>query len=978
MPIRPLITLLGLILFSFTLWAAQGYNIVQYNQKTVIGRDGSRSTTYTSEYLVTNESGRITFSNYRVSFQGVPENFRMDEFYSSLGGVKTVTDPKQVRISEVQSDNAGLGPVKLASAPLSNVQVGSLVHIAYTIKTLPSVPGFASDVLQLTTADLGKSESYEYESDSPMQVLPLNTADFFTIEKSTQNQKHFVKIKPTAKAWAQNSKQPATALVYISTFNSWETLNKTIAPEYRKVWQSALPPELDNIVQEARKISVIKDRVEFAARKVHSLIAYSGNWVTSHGQIFPQNFNNLVKTKRGDCKDYSTALAAVLNKLGLQAYPALTWRAEPFHIPENTKSIAQMPSMDLFNHIIVWAKDPATSKTWWVDATNPYINVEITSRDLLSGYALILDEQQKSLSFLPDQNPFAVETTLNQVVKLNGSLMEAQGRLQMNSTSYNEFAQYEALIGDAAAKKFTNYVISAGPNLQITVGKKNQVSPMLTEYEFGYVGPSYLSEDVEKNKWIKFPNFSKDFLRSIKLGQANYIGEIGRFNKITSYEGLQTVDEYESDCSVRTAWVDYDRIVENLNGRIIVTENVKYKKRYLSKTESDISIIRVNLSDFYECANRELITIHINEKSKSDHDRLREAQLGPSVYKMTKADARDLENKAVGAGLAVDRFNKLIKFYNLALKKSPQDSEPYVQKARSFMFMSRIGEEKYDESYLREAVDLLVKAQNLKKEFSQEIYTLLFRAHLNLKNFDLARAYYRALSAETKSAFLDHSLGADLEEARGNYAEAEKHILAFASFKFPDEKNFPFYEPQLARIYFKQKKYDLAEKLYLKFNSFNTQSVNSPSFLAQIYYEQKEYDKVIELDKKQNETKAYWHVPVSVLSNAHYAKILKKYGLMASADGSINSEEFKKIAAAPTLLEKDMADIVQIDSQNTKPLELLVRLNAYLYQTKQQPVFASKVEYYTAMLNKIGGRSASSEAALREVSSVAQESKPSK
>ena len=77
-------------------------------------------------------------------------------------------------------------------------------------------------------------------------------------------------------------------------------------------------------------------------------------------------------------------------------------------------------------------------------------------------------------------------------------------------------------------------------------------------------------------------------------------------------------------------------------------------------------------------------------------------------------------------------------------------------------------------------------------------------------------------------------------------------------------------------------------------------------------------------------------------------------------------------------MDDTLADVVQLDPRNAKPIQLLIKLNSYLYQTKHQPVFASKVEYYTAMLNKSGVRPAANGEAQREISSVSKEEAPSK
>ncbi|MBY0452139.1 MAG: hypothetical protein K2P92_03820, partial [Bdellovibrionaceae bacterium] len=65
MPIRPIFAVLGILCLSFTVWAGQGFEVLQYNQKTIIDKLGVRYKTTTAEYYVSSEAGRITFSNYR-------------------------------------------------------------------------------------------------------------------------------------------------------------------------------------------------------------------------------------------------------------------------------------------------------------------------------------------------------------------------------------------------------------------------------------------------------------------------------------------------------------------------------------------------------------------------------------------------------------------------------------------------------------------------------------------------------------------------------------------------------------------------------------------------------------------------------------------------------------------------------------------------------------------------------------------------
>lgn len=74
-------------------------------------------------------------------------------------------------------------------------------------------------------------------------------------------------------------------------------------------------------------------------------------------KTIPVSPDSILKSKMGDCKDYSTLFISELNSIGLEAYPALVNTTWPNSL------VMTLPSYDAFNHMIVYVPE----YKWWVD-----------------------------------------------------------------------------------------------------------------------------------------------------------------------------------------------------------------------------------------------------------------------------------------------------------------------------------------------------------------------------------------------------------------------------------------------------------------------------------------------------------------------------------------------------------------------------------------------------------------------------------
>ncbi len=149
-------------------------------------------------------------------------------------------------------------------------------------------------------------------------------------------------------------------LIQFSKFNEWRqvadwavdlfSVKEPLNNEFKQFIE-----ELNNMEQQAaiqKAIAFVQDDIRYLGLEI------------SHNSHKPHHPNTVFKNRYGDCKDKSLLLVTLLNKIGVQAYPALVSTDNKFTINQ------YLTTPDLFNHAItniVWQ-----GNEFWIDPTRTY------------------------------------------------------------------------------------------------------------------------------------------------------------------------------------------------------------------------------------------------------------------------------------------------------------------------------------------------------------------------------------------------------------------------------------------------------------------------------------------------------------------------------------------------------------------------------------------------------------------------------
>ncbi|AGH96345.1 transglutaminase domain-containing protein [Pseudobdellovibrio exovorus] len=954
--------------FTLSVWSQEPPTGVKANKfiiKTQIDKSGKAIATTEIEFIVESEVGRTALTNYRVHFSGSKDNFRLLETYSDTMGQKSKVSPGSITVSEHQTLQEGLSDLKQVVIPISGVGIGSRVVISYQITTPAAISGHLSEVLALANDSLAKEEFYLYESDLPIKFISQGVTPYFSektyIQKNSKGEpeKYFLEFRPTEIGYATIGKNNETGIIYISTSPDWNSIREYFSSQYQKVWNDRLPQPLQDIVKKIAPLTTPQEQIEVASLELSKIIAYSGNWKSNEGKFIPQKFSSLIKSKMGDCKDYSSALVAILRQVGFEAFPALTFRSRQYLGMEYLEKLKEVPNIASFNHAIVWAKDK-NNKVWWVDPTNPLVIAGTIASDILGNFSLILDGASQDVVFLPAENLMPNDTSIEYVIKLNpDNSVESNGKILLNEVSYNSIGLIEKAHGLDFVKNVINYIISPGAKLDMSL--KKEAIEKVPRYDFQFVSKSLIYEETKKYKKFYLPHPALVQLHSIEANRASYVGEIGTFKVVTKIEKAQAVETYSEDCYTRTPWFEVDRVVENKEDYILVTDTIKTKQRTISKKQASDADFNEKLNSVHDCTRNMLITLSLDPSLKTEEQLKKEKDLGPDVYSMTEQDAKRIRELSKGAEYSFVGPKKLLKYYSLKLKQEPNNPEYLVRKAQAITDLGYLSGRKYDQAFLEDSISLIDKAYDLKqKKYDKLIYQNRISTHIKQKKYKLAGQDLKVMSeSEKEDRFLVYSLSADLAYAQEAYELAEQWLRASEKIAKTQEEKESFYR-SMSHVLTGQNK--IAEAIKFSEELLKTDPNNAWKYhnVAILYNMQKDYDKVIEYEKKALAITEFG-MAKRTLSEAYLAKAFALKPAPPLIDPRLpTSVGVQKIAmAAPVKFDKQsyetlLLESINADSENKECLiELITFYSTEMLQGTDWKTPSQKANIYLEQLRKV-------------------------
>ena len=927
-----------------------------------VAKTGIETRTISVEFKVKTEAGRLALTNFRTSFSGQPEYFKLREIYSLTKDVKTPTLQNEVKISEAQNNKLAQTDEKVAIIPIKNINAGSLVHISYSIISPPQITNHFSDTFELGYLADAEEDNYVFNFEIPIAYETYRLKELFDISESKSASGNQV---ITIRRKDQPSSSRRVGTIYFSSIKSWQSINRMLAKQYKAVWEGPLPPELEKIVSAAKNLKSLREQVNFVSARLNELVAYSGNWVTTRTKFLPQSFATTMQTKRGDCKDFATMLTAVLNKLSVKAFPALVTRELYATVGTDAFKVrSKLPSLSAFDHLIVTILTP-DGKQIWADPTSPHVDIQYIPSDLVGKFALVLDGTTEGVTFLPEVVSEPSEINIEQNLKISGAMVEAKGSLIFKDLSQSQFTTLERLSGPEKIQTILNGWLNSGIKLPIVMGKKIEGSQ--TTYSFNYAVDKILEEKPNQYTAIILPNYGTQFGGVFTAGKPNFLGELGSIKIKTIVENSTAADIWELECSVKTKWADFDRTIENIKNNVVVTDILKIKKRMLSPEDIENPLYAYDVNEFSNCKGKDLVFTYFNYQSISEKQKIRRQKLGPEVDKMTSADADNLiKLRSAEPAFATDVEDKLLAFTRYRLEVNPQDIYSLVKRADLLHAKSGIKKDYYNEYYLKESLSLLDRADNVAKNvYSDQVANIKLVDYLDLKLYENAEKVLKQIRTNSKDSVFAFDSSNRYYEAIGLYDIVEQSMKIYLAKLAESKRTDSFIEKKLLHILKIQEKYqDIVVNLTEYVKQFKVDYSLMPD-LADALYHLKFYDRCIVLSTKLAEVLNTPQVKI-ILANAIRENALVKQGI-ARAD-ALDFAKYKKLSD----LEPQLTESLKWDEGNIETLEILVALNTYYFREKKDDIFKSKMDLYSSRIAKIIANDPSKHLtiAARKISSV--------
>jgi hypothetical protein len=369
-----------------------------YNRNLDIHKDGTYIETVDVTMVATKESGKDRLVSFPLVYNANSSKLVVLEAKTIYNGIEYPVDLKHIEDKPLASSPQGFDQNRQLLIAFPEVRLNAKIFLKYqkTVQEVP-VPGFfstqfvygADSYWQNSKVHVNSAIPFFVEVNDPEKVLQI-------AEKNGKKQYEMdiVLTKPIIKVAIdeQNMFLDGKLLpwVTISTLKESPKLGTMLVKQYEEKINQKLPPLFESIASEAEKQATLIEKINMVTAKLSEAITYMGDWRTIKGAYVPRALDEIVKTKIGDCKDFSAATVAILRRLGIASNVALVYRGiEPNPSPNH------LPDLQRFNHAFVYVEDK--DKILWIDPTNFSSYAQGTYPDVADREALVLKPAASAL-----------------------------------------------------------------------------------------------------------------------------------------------------------------------------------------------------------------------------------------------------------------------------------------------------------------------------------------------------------------------------------------------------------------------------------------------------------------------------------------------------------------------------------------------------------------------------------------------------
>lgn len=589
------LSLIGIGFFSnsaLARWAAPEeatYAVNFDRSRYEINADGSYSLTSERQIEILKDKARTDLGLLRLTFDAHSSTLDLEEAKTINPKKTTQVRKEHIEIKPLASSGPGFDEKRQVTIAFPDVAVGSKLYYRYRRKIRkPSIPDFFSKNFALGWNELVQNFELTYASERPLYVQ-VNDPDE-SLEVIREQDGKLVKLrlkKPIFRRVMEEddiSIEPKSLLwIAVSTIGSWDEFPLKIPEIYETYIKSELPPKLEKIRQKAALHSDPVKQINTVTSQLAGLIHYVGDWVPVEGLFQPRPLPLVLETAFGDCKDFTSLTAIILDKLGFETHAAwilrgTNWLASPITIP----------ALHL-NHAIVWARKKG--RTFWVDPTNTTSFAQGIYEDISARQALVLkpgdirrertpalDPSQSAIK-LSFQHRFRKSSHIKTEGKFSLLGRAAQG-MTAKGLSYEKSQLDFSLLrwlsnpNKLSDWKFSEYDLRSRvvSDLDASFSYRERWNPVTTSAGKGYlVGRIPYMDDFQ---------FERE-----KRVSGIYFRDPKSWKRETSFLGKSVLLRTKGNCKIRSRWLDFQRSFRKRKGRVTLVEELKVKQARVPLTD---------------------------------------------------------------------------------------------------------------------------------------------------------------------------------------------------------------------------------------------------------------------------------------------------------------------------------------------------------------------------------------------------------
>lgn len=560
--------------------------ILQRDLNFTVHKDGTFDIDVVKRLKILNERGRE--GNSKISLYYNHDNSKV-----TIIEAKTIIDGKEYKLTDnliedkpLASEIQGFDQTNQVLLAFPNVTVGAEIYIHYKLQVLNAdIPNFFEYWVDFAEY-YSKESNIHVKSELPLYINKNDPDNYLKIVQSKDKKLYTLDIKLQKPIYIcivdekHNQLNPKKyPWVFMSSSNSWDAYATKMSKDYLAVQSQQLPLMYQEIVKEVKKEPDPIKQIALVSALLNDHIQYMGDWKTSNGRHIPQNLQDVTNKRLGDCKDFATAMVAILKGLNIKAQVALVQRGHGVY----DKSYITLPGSIHFNHAMVRV-ELAQDKVLWVDPTNFISIANIVLPDIADRQALVLDKEPY-LAQIPRSKITDNVMQVTKTIDLSDPYL-AKVHCDVNMQGLAAIMLTGASL-QASQDSIDNAIVAELGNFDNII-EKHVKTPKLDSrlvqdlnFEVDYVernlllktnaGQAVFINDLAGDRF----RFGNEQVADIYLGSTKITKETIILNNI------QVSNTKSLDYTIKSPWIDIVRTVKYNKNNVTIEQEVTFKTNWL-------------------------------------------------------------------------------------------------------------------------------------------------------------------------------------------------------------------------------------------------------------------------------------------------------------------------------------------------------------------------------------------------------------